>query len=172
MYKNFRVLNQAKGFTLVELLVVLAILVIGASVAVPSYNAFTMRNRVATASNEFVSALSFARMEAIKRGYQVGIGAVAPVAGNEWGGGFVVWADIDNDNVQGNGEDVLRSVPASGRTELDSQTGVTFLGFDSRGFANANDVIRLCDGGAGSRGVEIELLRSGRFRVNQSFNCP
>src|SRR5690606_39010637 len=120
--------------------VVLAILAIGAAVAVPSYNSFMTRNRIAAVSNEFVSVLSFARMEAIKRGYRVGVRASAATANNEWGGGLVVWADINNDGIPNAGEEVLRNMQGSNETTLDSQAGITFLAFDSRGFANSNDV--------------------------------
>lgn len=56
-----------RGFTLVELMVTLAVLVILLAVAVPSFRSITLGNRLTTNANELVGAIQTARMEAIKR---------------------------------------------------------------------------------------------------------
>lgn len=55
------------GFTLVELMVSIALVAIVASVAVPSFNSLVQGNRLISASNQLLSAFHTARSEAIKR---------------------------------------------------------------------------------------------------------
>jgi type IV fimbrial biogenesis protein FimT len=59
--------RQQQGFTLVELMVVLAVVAVLVTIAVPSFRSVTLSNRLTTSANEVVGALQTARMEAIKR---------------------------------------------------------------------------------------------------------
>lgn len=59
--------TSRRGFTLVELMVTVAVAAILLTIAVPSFNRIINANRLSTAANEMVGALNLARMEAIKR---------------------------------------------------------------------------------------------------------
>jgi type IV fimbrial biogenesis protein FimT len=61
-------MKVCRGFTLLELMVTIAVLAILATVGVPSFRDLIQNNRVTTQTNELVTALSFARTEAVKRG--------------------------------------------------------------------------------------------------------
>lgn|GEM_PF-664782 len=65
------------GFTLVELLVAIAVAAILAAIAVPSFQNSMTSNRADTASNQFVALLAMARSEALKQGATVQVCAVA-----------------------------------------------------------------------------------------------
>jgi len=56
-----------RGFTLVELMVTVAIAVILAALAVPSFNRLMISNKLTTAANEVVISLNLAKMQGIKR---------------------------------------------------------------------------------------------------------
>lgn len=58
--------NNSAGFTLVELMVGLAVFAILAVVGIPSMNSFISSNRLTSQANEFLSALQFARAEAVR----------------------------------------------------------------------------------------------------------
>ncbi len=85
--------KKAWGITLVELLVILAIVSIGMMIAVPSFKAMSTRNRVATDVNRFLLAINLARSEASRTGSTVSVVARpgAQTSGtNEFGGGWCV----------------------------------------------------------------------------------
>lgn len=59
------------GFGLVELLVTLVVLAIIMTLGAPAFRDMVMNNRATTHANELVSALKFARSEAIRQGRNV-----------------------------------------------------------------------------------------------------
>lgn len=67
----FRSLRRPRGFTLVELMTGILVLGILTAVAVPGFTNMVNRNRLAAESNDLLSAIQFARMEAIRSSAQV-----------------------------------------------------------------------------------------------------
>lgn len=56
-----------RGFTLVELLITMAVAVVLIVIAVPSFKSLTLANKLTTTANDIVNAIHVARMEAVKR---------------------------------------------------------------------------------------------------------
>lgn len=65
--------NKSEGFTLVELMVVIAVVAILAAVAAPSYTALMDRYRVGKAAEDVVSVISNARAGSVKLHRQVNV---------------------------------------------------------------------------------------------------
>jgi type IV fimbrial biogenesis protein FimT len=98
-----RRIKKGKGFTLIELMVTIAIAAILLVIGVPSFVAFQRSSELTSAANSFVAALGAARGEAMKRGLQA---VVVPQANNDWATGWTVFVDTDH-NQQFNGSDIL-----------------------------------------------------------------
>ncbi len=64
-------MQQIRGFTLIELMIAIALLGIIAALAAPSMANFAIRQRVSSQANELMLSLAFARSEAIKRNAQI-----------------------------------------------------------------------------------------------------
>lgn len=94
-----------KGFTFIELIVVLAIIVIIASIAAPGMQGMLAGNRLISVSNTLVGALRYARSEAVTANQAVSVCSSADQAscGGSWADGAVV---VRADNT------VLRVLPA------------------------------------------------------------
>ncbi|MHB1273752.1 MAG: GspH/FimT family pseudopilin [Rhodanobacter sp.] len=58
--------RHGRGFTLVELMITMAVAVVLIMIAVPSFKNMTLSNKLTTAANDMVGAINVARMEAIK----------------------------------------------------------------------------------------------------------
>jgi type IV fimbrial biogenesis protein FimT len=60
-----------RGFTLIEMMVAIAVLVILAMIAVPSFREASLSSQLRSSANDFIASANFARSEAIKRGTTV-----------------------------------------------------------------------------------------------------
>ncbi|ARZ76352.1 hypothetical protein CCR98_20020 [Stenotrophomonas sp. WZN-1] len=67
----------SSGFTLLELMVTVAVLAILVTVALPSFSAMIARNQIAVAGNDLIAGLQLARHEAIRRNTAVQVCASA-----------------------------------------------------------------------------------------------
>lgn len=83
--------NQ-RGFTLIELMVTIAVLAIVVSIAAPSFTNMIRNNQSVALGEELVTALNYARAEAVKRGARVSVCASSngtSCTGN-WTQGWIV----------------------------------------------------------------------------------
>lgn len=121
-------MKTQSAFTLIELMVTIAIAGILLAIAVPSFSELVSNNRLSARSNEMVSAIAFARSEAMKRGRPVTLcrsansgsgvetGWSCATGSGGWETGWVVFVDTDNDGVADVGEPRLRGKEGFGTT--------------------------------------------------------
>lgn len=83
--------KRIAGFTMVELLITIAIASILMAIAVPSFNQMVVSSRLTTQANEFVSAVSFARSEAIKRNATISLCRATSVTATACAGSSGSW---------------------------------------------------------------------------------
>lgn len=169
-------LQRMKGFTLVELMVTLAVLGVLAVFALPGIGELLRNNRLATQSNDVVSMLAYARAEAMRRGARI---AVCPSAngtdcsgGPNWGVGMIVFVDTNRNGSTDSGEEVLRVMsPLSGSNTLTPSGISTFLQFRGSGVANPMGALKLCDSRP-DYGRSIAIASSGSISLTKNVACP
>lgn len=81
------------GFTLIELMIVIILIAIGAALAAPSFSNIIRDTRLTTQANNLLSSIQLARSEAVRHSVQITI-----LRGDEdWGDGWEVFTDWDGD---------------------------------------------------------------------------
>ncbi|NTV85960.1 MAG: prepilin-type N-terminal cleavage/methylation domain-containing protein [Burkholderiaceae bacterium] len=168
-----------RGFTLVELLVVLAVGSILLAIAVPGYAFLVNGSRLTTVTNDLVAALHFTRSEAIKRGMRVTLCktgsamAAAPSCDDtaSWEQGWLVFVDGGTRGTIDSGDALLwtQGSASSAVTITTSNYGsyVSYLPSGRSQGSNglANGTLRIC--AAGNR-RDIIINATGRPRLSSA----
>ncbi len=176
MYKKY-------GFTLIELLVTLSVAGILLAIAVPNFQTFMLNSRITAQANEFLTALNYARSEAVKRGVTVTVcSSSSPAtcaASTNWAQGWMVFVDANSDGVFTAGTDIsIRVWPALHAGSTLTAAALTSTTFNSSGFArvgttNFGGIFRLCDNRPPVFGRAITLTNSGRASISLgTSSCP
>lgn len=194
-------MKKNTGFTLVELMITLAIVGILLVVGVPSLKSFMQSNQLVAASNELVSAIHVARSEAIKQNAAVTVcessdGKNCATSG-DWKNGWIVFVDSDY-NLKNTGavcsaadtDCLLRVNDGFDNSQLQvngldsSSLSISSITFTSRGLPLAASgsstlatfsVCTLDDGGSTTASRAVVLSLAGRVRVSDNsavIKCP
>lgn len=172
-------MNRQTGFTLIELMVTLAVAAILLTLAVPNFRDFLLNNRLTSVANEFIAAANLARSEAIKRGRNATLcvsnnsmsAAPTCTGGTDWGDGWLVWVDAD-DSGGLNGDERLRVGDSLDGTSVTFTGGVSTFRFDSRGAVDNTDTLEICDDRTGETGRQISVTATGRIEIDRTYGCP
>lgn len=160
------------GFTLVEMLVTVAVLSILGMVALPSLTAFSARNQLSALSSDFVSSLALARTEAARAGLPVLVlPATGGVTGNEFAKGWNLYLDRNSNGTADTGDTLLRTYPAlPGTLKLQ---GTSDLRFTALGYLSPAAAVSftLCPNAALRDGVQITVPPNGLADVTRITTC-
>lgn len=175
---NVHSFSHERGFTLVELMVVLTVAAILLALAAPSFSDMIMNNRQTVTINELIGDLNLARSEAIKRRQQV---LVCPRAGNTcstsasptWDQGWIVFADLDDDEALGASDSILRrrEIGHQGFTvRASSAASVQYLPSGAL-HPGTNQTFNFCDARGATHARALVLGASGRARLSDTATC-
>lgn len=190
--------TSQRGFSLIELAIVVALLAILAAMAMPSFQGFIASNRLTAESNEMLAALNLARSEAVRIQRRVILcrvatsgglvtltassGCVTAADGAPWQG-WAVFVDNDSDGTFDAGETLLRSqaITASGLVFASDNalgTAGNRIVFRPDGLARAVDsaalqaaTITVCDSSGvltGENARNVALLAGSRIAVTRA----
>ncbi|MFO1418814.1 MAG: GspH/FimT family pseudopilin [Methylotetracoccus sp.] len=171
------------GFTLIEMMVTVAVAAILMSVGVPSFQQLIQSNRVTTQTNEFVAALNLARSEAIKRGTRITIckssTSTSCAGSGGWQQGWIIFTDNNNNAAADDGTgSILRVYGALSDVTLTGNTNVaSYVSYVASGSTQLTGggfqagTLTLCPGSGSAKGRSMVLSRTGRLSLSE-YVCP
>ena len=164
------------GFSLVEMMVVIAITGIITAAATPAFRAIFLKNTTIAYTNDFKLALYLAQNEAVKRNIRVTL-KPSSASNSIWEGGWNIFQDNDEDGLHDSNEETIYSyVPSANNYTLKSKIAAyaNDFAFNSLGEpvthlgSASNGEFTLCDpdnNGLLSRIVKISF--SGNITVSE-----
>ncbi len=185
---------RERGFTLVELMVTLAVFAILGMMAVPSFTRMMSENRMSTQTNEFIASLNAAKSEALRRGQSVTLRAAINANPNDFHRGWTVFNETSVSGAPDGAEDsdsttirenaalsgtttILRvtrtgtSAPYSYPAATAGLTGRQFVMFTSRGTTGAGGsaFFKICDSGNPAiPGRIVQVWTTGRISLDST----
>jgi type IV fimbrial biogenesis protein FimT len=175
-------ISHTRAFTVLELLITLAVAAILLLTGVPSFKKFTQRQQMKTAVNALQQSLLLARNEAVHRNAAVVVcpeDSEGSCTGNrDWSRGWIVFPDLNDDRERQEGETLLHHEQRPAVVSIASSRGRTSIRFRGDGSApGSNARIGFC-GPAGPPGArKLVISNVGRIRRDlypdiDAEDCP
>lgn len=166
-------MDRAKGLTLPELIIALAVLAIGTALALPQFSSLLLRNKGTTALHLLGTSLASARMAAVSRRSPV---TVCPSADGRrcrkdsvWEDGWIIYRDRLGRDQPESPEHVLQRVTIDRNAfTLRSTSGRQRVRYVPSGATATNNLtILLCERRAQREVGRVVVSRPGRIRTER-----
>ncbi len=162
---------RARGFTLIELMITLALGAVLIMAAAPSFTAYIANQRVKSGALELYTSLLYARSEAIKRN-----GPVYLVPGAQWHEGWAVTSVAGKSYAEclADASGCLKIQGALPSVAISSGSGALTFERTGRVTASSSPTFSLCDA-AGSPTVHkriVSLDLTGQALIRHAGSCP
>jgi type IV fimbrial biogenesis protein FimT len=158
---------RQRGFTLIELMVTIAVAALLLGLAAPSFRDLAIRNELSTYTNELISSINYARSEAVRSGKPVQIcsSSDGESCSGVWTDGWVTFVDADDDGAldTDKGDTVLkiRAALSTGYWIDDSGAFADGLTYRQDGRTADTGTFVMCNNGTlkGARALVITPMR-------------
>ncbi len=133
--------GASSGFTLLELMTVIAIIGVLMAISVPFYRDIINPSRMAAEIDLMIGSLQFARTEAIKQGMPVTVcsssnGSTCSTS-TAWRNGWIVFSDSNANAVVNAGEGTLKVQTAfAGNDTFNADNNIRSITFNREGFVS------------------------------------
>ena len=161
-----------KGFTIIELMITLALVGVLVTFGVPGFSGLMERNQLTTGINQFVSSLSLARSEAIKRNERVNICTSndgVQCTASSYEDGWLVYVDSNQNNSRDNNEELIwvGSSLANNLTLRGSSGFSNQISYMSTGRIgdNTQGEVRLCKDNDITKARMLIIIATGRVQL-------
>lgn len=160
------------GFSILELLTAIAVMAVLLGLGVPTFLDTINSNRTTTQANELVSALNFARSEAVKRSDLVSVCAstngTSCSGANDWSTGWIVFTDSSGGaGTYDPPNDVLLQVwPATGGLAL-TTNGPSIRYQPSGMVVTTRDFVLQKASCSGTRARQVSIFATGRISTTK-----
>jgi type IV fimbrial biogenesis protein FimT len=172
--------TRTKGFTLVELMIVIGIMGIIMLFAVPNFIEMIANNRISSSTSDFIGSLQLAKTESVARVTPVSIckknsASTACVTGGDWEQGWIVFIDANSNGAVNAGDTVLQAHEAlHPRITFRGTTGVAdFINYTPSGRSSitGTEVLMMCDDrGYSDSALGILITITGRGNALKAAN--
>lgn len=171
-------MHKQHGFTLVELMVAVAISAIALSMAVPALDGFLSGARQTGAINDFVTSVHRARSTAITDNTRITLCPSSDGANCEdakWHEGWIAFADVDNDYTVDENEKVVSVASAAVGVTIESSEFASGLLYRPNGRVTSDDEtagtfgsFTVCDNRGNRRAKVMIVDFSGRPHLSDT----
>ncbi len=161
--------TQYVGFTLIELMVTIAVAAIVLTLGVPSFERLIERNQLTANINELVASLNYARSEAVRRNQRISICHSSDgnsCSGSKFEEGWIIFADLDQDGDRDDPADTILRVHSALPQSISLGENLSGdLSFRPNGRTNKQGRFVLCKYNDLTKARAIFVVTNGRVRL-------
>lgn len=168
-----------RGYTLIELMITVALIAIVLTLAVPEFRTLLQNNRSITTASNLKASMQHARSEALKRGTFVSLCPQArnfTACGSDWTQGWIVFTNPDENTSFSGSEVLIRTYPATDTSmNFSFNQSSTLITFRPNGMAatvsSGQQITVDATGCVGPARRVISVSATGRVDISEA-DCP
>jgi len=167
---------RMNGFTLLELIVTITILVIALSIGVPTLSQWIQRSKTSALQFSLLHSIHYARTQATLLQSTITLCPGTTECENNWGESLIIYLDQDSNGIKDQNETLLKQIDTGLLGQyLDwrSFRRTTYIQFNAQGITPAlNGTLQFCpDSPKNEFKFSITLARTGRVSISDTPNC-
>lgn len=169
-------MTRANGFTLLELIFTLTMLVISLSIGVPTLSQWIQRSKTSELQLSLLHSIHYARTQAILLQSTITLCPGSTECESTWGNSLLIFVDQDTNGSIGQNETILKQIDIGllgQHLDWRSFRRTAYIQFNAQGITPAlNGTFHFCPKAPIAEfKFSIILARTGRVRLGETPNC-